>query len=134
MIINNKIKMILVNNKFIIKSNTDYIKNGVTLQYLYAYNITYKKELVLNDLTVNNLIKELNKLANEINNVKENDKFYFGDLKYKLTHENKINYIFNEEDTMEFFKEFKKDINNLIEDIKKEFFEVDEFIDYVLFI
>lgn len=134
MIINNKIKMILVNNKFIIKSNTDYIKNGVTLQYLYAYNITYKKEFVLNDLTVNNLIKELNKFANEINSIKEYDKFYFGDLKYKLTHENKINYIFNEEDTMEFFKEFKKDINKLIEDIKKEFFEVDEFIDYVLFI
>ena len=134
MIINNKIKVILVNNKFILKSNTDYIKNGVTLKYLYAYNITYKKEFVLNDLTVNNLIKELNKLVSEINNIKEYDKFYFGDLKYKLTHENKINYIFNEEDTMEFFKEFKKDINKLIEDIKKEFFEVDESIDYVLFI
>lgn len=36
MIINNKIKVILVNNKFILKSNTDYIKNGVTLKYLYA--------------------------------------------------------------------------------------------------
>ena len=132
MIINNKIKTILVNNKFIIKSNTDYIKNGVTLQYLYSYNITYKKEFVLNDLTVNNLIRELNKFVNEINNIEEYDKFYFGDLKYKLIHEN--NYIFNEEDTMEFFKEFKKDINKLIEDIKKEFFEVDEFIDYVLFI
>lgn len=134
MIINNKIKTILVNNKFIIKSNTDYIKNGVTLQYLYSYNITYKKEFVLNDLTINNLIKELNKFVDEINNIKEYDKFYFGDLKYKLTHENKINYIFNEENTMEFFKEFKKDINKLIEDIKKEFFEVDKFIDYVLFI
>ena len=132
MIINNKIKTILVNNKFIIKSNTDYIKNGVTLQYLYSYNITYKKEFVLNDLTVNNLIRELNKFVNEINNIEEYDKFYFGDLKYKLIHEN--NYIFNEEDTMEFFKEFKKDINKLIEDIKKEFFEVDESIDYVLFI
>lgn len=134
MIINNKIKTILVNNKFIIKSNTDYIKNGVTLQYLYSYNITYKKEFVLNDLTINNLIKELNKFVDEINNIKEYDKFYFVDLKYKLTHENKINYIFNEENTMEFFKEFKKDINKLIEDIKKEFFEVDKFIDYVLFI
>lgn len=134
MIINNKIKVILVNNKFILKSNTDYIKNGVTLQYLYSYNITYKKEFVLNDLTINNLIKELNKFVDEINNIKEYDKFYFGDLKYKLTHENKINYIFNEENTMEFFKEFKKDINKLIEDIKKEFFEVDKFIDYVLFI
>ena len=132
MIINNKIKTILVNNKFIIKSNTDYIKNGVTLQYLYSYNITYKKEFVLNDLTVNNLIRELNKFVNEINNIEEYDKFYFGDLKYKLIHEN--NYIFNEEDTMEFFKEFKKDINKLIEDIKKEFFEIDESIDYVLFI
>ena len=132
MIINNKIKVILVNNKFILKSNTDYIKNGVTLKYLYAYNIIYKKEFVLNDLTVNNLIRELNKFVNEINNIEEYDKFYFGDLKYKLTHEN--NYIFNEKDTIEFFKEFKKDINKLIEDIKKEFFEVDKFIDYVLFI
>ena len=134
MIINNRIKTILVNNKFIIKNNTDYIKNGVTLKYLYAYNIIYKKEFVLNDLTVNNLIRELNKFVNKINNIEEYDKFYFGDLKYKLIHENKINYDFNEEDIMEFFKEFKKDTNKLIEDIKKEFFEVDEFIDYVLFI
>ena len=109
-----------------------YTPEGMYFSEQISYNITYKKEFVLNDLTVNNLIKELNKFVSEINNIKEYDKFYFGDLKYKLTHEN--NYIFNEKDTIEFFKEFKKDINKLIKDFKKEFFEVDESIDYVLFI
>ena len=109
-----------------------YTPEGMYFSEQISYNIIYKKEFVLNDLTVNNLIRELNKFVNEINNIEEYDKFYFGDLKYKLTHEN--NYIFNEKDTIEFFKEFKKDINKLIEDIKKEFFEVDKFIDYVLFI